>query len=373
MKILILNWRSIKDPLAGGAEVATFEHARRWVKNHNAEITWLSPIYDKSIKEETIDGINFKYIGLPLNRSLLQLFFTFPYFYFLVFLNYMTKYRSKIDVVIDQVHGFPYLTPLYVKEKILVYVHEVAGDIWDRMYPFPINLIGKLIEKLIFKPYKNTKFVTVSNGTKNDLINLGIPSSNIEVIYNGVSVPILDKPQKKEENFTIIFLNRLVKMKGIERAIEIVSRVKKDIPNLQFWIVGKGEENYIKYLEDKIKNLELEENTKFWGFVSEETKIDLLTKAQVLINTSYKEGWGLVNIEANARGTPVIAYKVEGNIESIKDGVSGYLAENENLNDFAIKIIKAKDNKRLQQTSIEFAKNFDWGKVANSYYRLFIR
>lgn len=367
MHILIINWRSLKDPLSGGAEVATFEHAKRWVKNHNAKVTWLSPIYDKNIKSEHIEGIDFVYIANPLTRNIKELIFTFPYFYFLVFFTYITKYKNKVDVVIDQVHGFPYLTPLYVKEKKIVYIHEVAGTIWDQMYKFPINLIGKFIEKLIFKPYKNIKFVTVSNGTKNDLLKLGIPNQNITIIYNGVSLPILDKPATKETRFTIIFLNRLVKMKGIDRAIDIVAEVKKQIHDLQFWIAGKGEGSYVDFLKQKVKDLGLENNVTFFGFVDEKTKIDLLTRSHVLINTSYKEGWGLVNIEANARGTPAVAFKVEGNVESIKDRVSGYLAENEDENSLAEKIVEVSKNHALRTSSIEFAKQFDWEKVAEDF------
>ena len=369
MHILIVNWRSIKDPLSGGAEVATFEHAKRWVENHNAKVTWLSPIYNKNIKSEVIEGINFQYIGLPLDRNIKKLIFTFPYFYFLVFVTYMTKFRGKVDAVIDQAHGFPYLTPLYVKEKKIVYIHEVAGDIWDKMYKFPINAIGKIIEKLIFIPYKNIEFVTVSNSTKQDLIALGIPEIKIDIVYNGVSMPIIDMPTNKEKEFTIMFLNRLVKMKGIERAIDIVAEIKKQIPNLQFWIVGKGEADYVDFLKQKVKDLNLEDNVTFFGFVDEKTKMDLLTKSHVLINTSYKEGWGLVNLEANARGTPAIAFRVKGNTESIEEGVNGYLAKDGDIKDMVDKIIRMKENTALQTSSITFAKQFDWEKVAEMYYR----
>ncbi|HOM77954.1 MAG TPA: hypothetical protein PLT50_01975, partial [bacterium] len=113
MKILILNWRSLKDPLSGGAEIATFEHAKRWVKNYGAEVTWLSPRYKGCPQEgqEIIEGVNFKYIGFPLTRNLISLFVAFPLFYIGVCSTYMTHYRNKINVVIDQVHGIPYLTP----------------------------------------------------------------------------------------------------------------------------------------------------------------------------------------------------------------------------------------------------------------------
>ena len=55
-------------------------------------------------------------------------------------------YKNNVDVVIDQVHGLPFLTPLYVKnKKIIMYIHEVAGEIWTKMYPFPIGTIGRMV------------------------------------------------------------------------------------------------------------------------------------------------------------------------------------------------------------------------------------
>ena len=85
MKVLILNWRALKDPLSGGAELATFEHAKRWVKNHGAKVTWLCPRYKGCSQEaqETLEGVEFKYIGVPLTRNVVSLFVAFPLFYFL--------------------------------------------------------------------------------------------------------------------------------------------------------------------------------------------------------------------------------------------------------------------------------------------------
>jgi glycosyltransferase involved in cell wall biosynthesis len=372
MRILILNWRSIKDPLAGGAELATFEHAKRWVKSHNATVYWLSPKYKKNLHYELIEGVNFVYIGLHLNRNILHLLYRFPLFYLLVFVKYFQKYRNNVDVVIDQVHGLPYLTPLFVKEPIIVHVNEIAGDIWDKMYKFPVNKVGKFLEKLIFKPYiwKKTTFVSISESTKKDILSLGIRETNIKVVYCGVSMEVLESPSHKEEKFTVIFLNRLVKMKGIERAIEIVSLARNSISEIQFWIVGHGEPDYVQKLQGQVKMLKLDSQTKFWGFVTDEEKINLLSRAHVLINASYKEGWGLVNIEANCNGTPVVAFEVPGNIESVLNGQSGYLAADNNLQEMADLFVKVKNEPGLSLSSLEFAKRFDWEKVSEEYYSI---
>ena len=370
MHILIVNWRSIKDPLSGGAEVATFEHAKRWVENHNAKVTWLSPIYNKNIKSEVIEGINFQYIGLPLDRNIKKLIFTFPYFYFLVFVTYMTKFRGKVDVFIDQAHGFPYLTPLYVKEKKIVYIHEVAGDIWDKMYAFPLNLIGKYTERLIYRLYKKIHFVTVSNGTKLDLLKLKIPDNNISVVYNGISAPLVTAQESidaKEKQLTIMYLNRLVKMKGIERAIDIFAKIKTQNAEAKFWIIGAGEEDYVQFLHQKCIDLQIDKNVVFYGYVSSEQKFDLLKKSHWLINPSYKEGWGLVNIEANSQGTPAIAFNVQGNTESIVNDVSGYL---ENTNEQIIKkILSTNITPEFISKCIQYSQKFNWERQSDEFYK----
>lgn len=369
MKILILNWRSINDPLQGGAELATFEHAKRWVTNHKAKVTWLSPKYDKKIVSETVEGVDFQYIGFPLTRNILQLLFAYPIFYFLVLWFYLTRFKGKVDVVIDEVHGLPYLTPLFVKEKIVVYIHEIAGEIWDLMYPFPINKIGRFFEKIIFLPYKKTSFV----GTKivaEDLVALGIPKKNINLVNYGVTAPDTKKVPKKNNNLTIVFLNRLVKMKGPERAIEIFKLVNKKDKNAKLIFVGRGEEEYEKGLMSFARKLDIDKNIEFKGFVSTEEKFKILGQSHVLINASFKEGWGLVNIEANRMGTPVVAFKVKGNTTTVRDGVSGFLFSENEHQQMADKIVELRNNTLIRQSSLEYSRQFDWYKVSNQFYEV---
>ena len=369
MRILILNWRSIKDPLHGGAELATFEFAKRWVRDYDAQVTWLSPVYDKNIGEEIIDGVYFKYIGFHLNRNLFKLFFAFPVFYFLVFWTYLTKFKGKVDVVIDQVHGIPYLTPFYVKEKIIVYIHEVAGEIWDLMYPFPINMLGKLVEKIIFIPYRKIDFV----GTEivaEDLVKIGISKNNIHTVYYGVTAPDTTKILSKNKDLTVVFLNRLVKMKGPERAIKVFKIVREKDKMAKLVFIGRGEPEYENELNKLVKNLGLSDSVIFKGFVSTEEKFKILGESHVLINASFKEGWGLVNIEANRMGTPVVTFNVKGNNVSVKEGTSGFIFEENEYEKMADKIVELKEDKKMQQSSLEYSKQFDWDKVSNNFYEI---
>jgi len=373
MRILILNWRSIKDPMEGGAERATFEFAKRWVKKQNAKVTWLSPCYDSNIKNETVEGVDFKYIGLPLSRNIFWLLIVFPLFYISVIYTYLTKYKGKVDVVIDQVHGIPYLTPLYVKEKIVVYIHEVAGEIWEIMYPFPISYIGQIFEKIIFWVYKNSKTHFICNtSTEADLTNkLHINSEVIEIINYGVSAPLtkLTKLPAKEKELTIVYLNRLVKMKGIERGFIVFSKVIKKYPHAKLWVLGRGENQFIDHLKKLAEELKIDKSIKFYGFISDDEKFELLGKAHVLINPSFLEGWGLVNIEANRMGTPAVAFDVKGCRDSIKSGVNGYLSPNNDLESMAKNIIKIYEENDLREPSWDYSNNFDWDLLSDKFYK----
>jgi glycosyltransferase involved in cell wall biosynthesis len=113
--------------------------------------------------------------------------------------------------------------------------------------------------------------------------------------------------------------------------------------------------------------LEISEKTKFWGFVSDKKKFELLARAHILVNPSRHEGWGLVNIEANSVGTPVVGYNVGGLKDSVKDGVTGKLVERGNyrgLAENALKLVRDKEiYDKYQKNCIKWAAKFTWEKA----------
>jgi glycosyltransferase involved in cell wall biosynthesis len=92
----------------------------------------------------------------------------------------------------------------------------------------------------------------------------------------------------------------------------------------------------------------------------------LLARAHVLVNPSVKEGWGLVNIEANAMGTPVVAYNSAGLVDSVKNNESGLITTKNAPEELArlIRMILYNKEKyqRLQSGAVAWSKNFSWEK-----------
>ncbi|OGE33564.1 hypothetical protein A3J19_02380 [Candidatus Daviesbacteria bacterium RIFCSPLOWO2_02_FULL_41_8] len=361
MNILILSWRGPGHPNAGGAEISTHEHARGWVKaGHN--VTLFTSYFQGAKKEEVVDGV---FILRKGNQFIEVQWEAFKW--------YLFGSHTKFDLVIDQFHGIPFFTPLYVRKKKLAFIHEVTKEVWQsNPWPWPFclgpKIFGPIIEPLIFKlVYRNVPFMTVSESTKNDLVNWGIPKQNVNVIYNGINTPKGSYPRKQVIK-TITFLGALAKDKGIEEAINVFSILQKKYKkNFQYWIAGKADSRYLEILKKKAKKLGLAD-AKFWGYVSEKKKFELLAKSHILINPSIREGWGLVVIESARVGTPTVAFDVPGLRDSIKDGETGILSKELSAENLAGKIIYLLDDEkkynRMSNNAVNWSKNFSWDRAS---------
>ena len=368
MNILIFSWRDLKHPLAGGAEESTHQHAKAWVKNGH-KVTLFTSRFKASKAYAKIDGVEIIRHGHEVFGVHISAFFW-----------YCFGSHSKFDLVVDQFHGIPFFTPLYVRAKKLAFIHEVAKEVWKlNPWPKPFNLLpgvfGTIFEPLIFKIfYRKVPFMTVSQSTKKDLIDWGIPSENVDVIHNGVTLTLPLPVPNREKRKTAIYLGALAKDKGIEEAIESFNLINKSDRNWQFWVVGKGDEKYKKKLEIRCQRLGIEEKVKFWGYVSDKKKFELLVRAHVLINPSAREGWGLVNIEANAVGTPIVAYNVPGIRDSVKDGFSGRLCEEKTPECLAKEILSLVNDKarfkKLSRQAKTWSKKFNWKTSTQKSLRL---
>lgn len=366
MNILILNWRDIRNPNSGGAEILTQEMAKRWVL-WGHEVTQFSSYFEGAKPEEIIDGVKFIRKGNPDARSLLNSV------HFLAFLFFL-KHKSSFDVVMDEIHGIPFFTPLYVVNKKVALICEVAGKIWDANFSFPFNILGKVVESNYFRFYKNIPFLTISPSTEKDLIRLGVCKENITVLPMGISIPGKLPSLAKEKCPTIIFVGRLIKAKGVEDAIEVCRILKEDFPNIKLWIIGRGEILYENELKEKIKLLGLSRHVDFFGFVSQEEKFEALQKAHMLLAPSIKEGFGLTVPEAGLVGTPTIAYNVEGLNDIIINMENGILVDS-SPDSMATQIKKMFNEKRLykrlQDGAYKYAKSLSWDETAKKALALF--
>lgn len=360
MNILIFSWRGPGHPNAGGAEQVTQEHAKAWISaGHN--VTLFTSWFDGAKKCEIIDGVEVVRKG---NQIITVQIFAFFW--------YLFGRHKNFDLVVDQFHGIPFFTPFFVRCKTLAFIHEVARDVWSmNPWKYPLNIIptilGPKVEKFVFRYiYKRTVFLTVSDSTKDDLVNLGIRKQNVNVINNGIITPKLLPNLKKDIIKTAMFLGAIATDKGIEDVIKVFYEMDRKDDQWKYWVVGKAAPLELDRLRKWIDNFNLRDKVKVWGYVSDKKKFELLSRAHILINTSFHEGWGLVNLEANSVGTPVAGYSVHGVRDSVLDGKTGLLVGKGEVRELSSKILKLVQDKltyeKMCKECLKWSSKFSWEK-----------
>lgn len=209
--------------------------------------------------------------------------------------------------------------------------------------------------------------MTVSESTRDDLVDWNIPKGNIAVIHNGFNkVQVSKKHINKETKKTAIYLGALSEDKGVFDAVYAFSEINRKDEDWQLWVVGRSGSELDKKLRSLILSLGLKEKIKIFGFVTDKKKYELLARSHILINPSIREGWGLVNIEANSVGTPVIGYDVPGMKDSVVNRKTGILVRVGNyklIAEEALKLLKDQAlYKHIVQNSKKWAEKFSWNK-----------
>jgi len=157
--------------------------------------------------------------------------------------------------------------------------------------------------------------------------SLGVDPERVSVVHNGVRLPEARPSTRKTTDPSICFLGRLVPHKRVEALLEATVRLRDDLPDLTVTVVGQGW--WEPRLVEARHRLGLDRCVRFTGWVDEATKARILGESWVLAMPSVKEGWGIAVMEAAAAGTPAVGFRVGGLAESIQDGVTGLVAEDE--------------------------------------------
>lgn len=364
MRILALSWRDIRHPQTGGAETYTHEMlsriAAQWI-----EIVHLSPKVSGIPEDEDIDGVHY------MRRwGILSIIF-YAFFYYI--------FRgSRYDYIIDQANTHRFFTPLYIpRKKRIFFIHQLTREIWfyhGSHAPFPLNYFWYYLEDLLFFPYKKTFTWTVSDSTKKDLVALGFPSDNIEIIPEWINFAPWSWEQllPKYEPFTFLYVGRFAKYKGIDDTIEAFGKLISEWYKARLKIVGRTNEDYKKsHLDPIIAKYDCADQVDFLGFQSEESKLEIMSRSHVIVVASIREGWGLIVTESNAVGTPALVYNSPGLVDAVKENMT-WLVVSPNIEDLYNGMKKYMEDTEIYETlrknAWEDSFNYHWdntGRVAH--------
>ena len=364
MKIIWFTWKDGKNPLAGGAEIVNEELAKRLVDN-NHQIIFLVSGFLGGVSEETRNG--FKVIRLG-NR------FTV---YWQAYKYYRKNLKGWADLVIDEINTIPFFCRFYVKEKNIIFIHQLCREIWFYQMPFLIGLIGYLLEPVYLWLLRGNQVITVSESTKKDLQRFGFNPKNIHVISEGIEIEPLsclrNVDVEKLEQPTILSLGSVRSMKRTHHAIRAFEIAKEKIPKLKFWLAGVADGKYGQKVLNHINQSKFKSSIKYFGPVAKKRKIELLRKAHLLCVTSVKEGWGLVVTEAASQGTPAVVYNVDGLRDSVKNDETGLICQKnkpaELAQGFISLLVDREKYKKLQKQAWQWSKEINFDKSYKDFKR----
>ncbi len=350
MRFVMFNWRDPKNPLAGGAERATQAFLVDLLKRGH-EVFWYANAYPNCPPEETIGGIRIVRGG-GMGTSVLKA------------IQWYRK-QPKFDLVMDQHHGIPWYTPWWCRTNCVAYIHEVLGPIWNAFYPWPISAIGRWQERWTHWFYRKVPFWTPSECTRDILKKHGVRS--VKIIRSGVNtvaLPVL--PEKPLDTpLRLIAVSRLAPNKRIDHAVRTLRCLLDQNTDATLTIVGGGEVE--PQLRALVKELRLEDKVIFTGPQPEKAKDEQLQRAHFLLHNSIREGWGLNVVEANAMGTPAVAYPVAGLIESTLHDQTGLISEKETPESMAASLMGVlKSPQKYQEYRVKAwdrAKTLHWNQI----------
>ncbi len=353
--VVLLSWRDTANPEGGGAE-RYLEKMARGLVARGCRVTLFSAAFPGGAPDEVVDGIRFVRRGSKLSVYLHGM------------LRLALRRFGRADVVVDVQNGLPFFSRLVTRTPVVVLVHHVHREQWPVVYPGLVGRVGWWIEHALAPwLYRRCQYVAVSQATRDELETLGVDRRRIAIVHNGTD-PVIPIDAAKASEPTIATVGRLVPHKRVEHAIDAVQELRATLPGVRLRIVGSGwwEDELRTYVQER----GLEDVVVFEGQVDEVRKHLIYHESWVLALPSLKEGWGLVIGEAGMHRTPTVAYRAAGGTqESVEDGVSGVLVDDQAEFTAALRRVLVDDELResLALGAEEMSHRFTWQHAQHSF------
>lgn len=207
----------------------------------------------------------------------------------------------------------------------------------------------------------------------------------IVVIPNGINIDDVSTPLNRQESREklglptdqqiILFFGSLVEYKGPDVLLKAFKLVKKEFSSVKLIFAGRG--HMISQLKTMTKQMDLEEDVIFTGFVEDGNKPVYYKSADIfcLPSTTMAESFGIVNLEAMAAGIPIVSSNLGGIPDVVKHGENGLLAKPYDVKMVAENLIKLlKDDemrKEMGENGLKMIKNYSWDKITIETEKLY--
>jgi glycosyltransferase involved in cell wall biosynthesis len=252
-----------------------------------------------------------------------------------------------------------------------------GGDIFDpskSMSPHKTIGLKQTVRRMLLNA---DRVVAQSSDTKKNASTFYNIERKIDIIPLGIKPNKFQAKTRKElglpENKIIfVTVGRLIARKNLEELIDIIGKMKNDF-QCELMIVGDGPEK--ENLQQKINSLNLTNEIKLLGRVSEELKFQYLNASDVYLSTAMHEGFGIVFLEAMECGLPVICYDRGGQIDFLRNDETGYLIKLGDAESFYKKLIYLLNSpnllEKIGKNNKETVKKFYINNIAKQYLTIF--
>jgi len=319
--------------------------------------------YSQIEEKTTIDGIEVfytRYLNLP--KSMLFEYYG-SFFYAGMKKLIQNLYKTfPFDIIHAHVALPDGAAAIKIKEQVniplLVTVH--GQDLQHTIYR---NKKSKDVIASVFQ--QADKIILVSHKLKKLAEKEIGPSDKYEVIHNGINLEEIPNQKIEDTNRTkeriIMSVSNLYPSKGIDLNLHAISKLYKKYPDIKYWIVGDGPER--SRLEALSKDLGIEANVQFIGRLPHKEALETMQKCEIFSLPSWKEGFGVVYIEAMEFGKPVIGVQGEGIEDVIQHGKTGLLVKPKNVQSLVEAIDDLLANPSKEKVIGQNAKEMVYGEM----------
>ena len=352
----------------GGMSVYVQQISKYLSENHNVTVV-------TGEKADSFTDKNLEFISLDMFESELNVEDKEIYLQ-----EFKNKLVDSLDLnSFDVIHAHYWLSGLVAKEISnelnipFIFTSHSLGIFLDGYNKERVDC-----EKIVMT---STNLVTASSVFETMLIadTYKIDENKIKKITPGVDRKIFIPDLSVEKENIILSIGRIQEQKGQLQTIEFLNNFKKIQNDFKCYFVGgpsgKHGNEYLHELKQTIKDFNLDKHVEFLGDLPQTEIIELFKKAKLLIHTSKFETFGLVAIEANTMGVPVLTTNNGSLMEIIENNKNGYLSENlidSNVNNFVNNLFNnVTKYEETHLSCIEKSKKYDWMKTANELESLY--
>jgi glycosyltransferase involved in cell wall biosynthesis len=199
--------------------------------------------------------------------------------------------------------------------------------------------VRRLQSVLYIKAGQNFTFLTHAQAMYNRLLALGKEAFLVGVPFNFSKWAVPEKSQQQQPSLDLLYVGRIERGKGVFTLVRAFELIRKRMPSITLSLVGDGSQ--VQALERMVKDKKLTAHIRIRGRQNDDDILrKLYAEARLLIFPSATETLGYVGLEAQACGTPVIAFQNEGTCRWCKDNESGFIVQGHSARKLADKVLE---------------------------------